>query len=119
MVLIVNRHISIQCANTLRNKFDILQEASEINTPNDEYINFLIAHIEEASDFIPTKPIATYSVPWELIAVKEKRDAMNKLNKIHRYRCIYFYIFVFLFLFIYLFIHFACICVCTWSVLLN
>ena len=38
----------------LRNKFDALQEKTEILTPNDEYENFVNAHLEAAAKYIPT-----------------------------------------------------------------
>ena len=34
---------------TQRNKFDAFQEISEILTPNDEYENFVNAHMEAAT----------------------------------------------------------------------
>ena len=40
---------------TVRNKFDAHQEISETFTPNDEYQNFVNAHIEAAAECIPTK----------------------------------------------------------------
>ena len=40
---------------TLRNKFDVLQEVSEAFTSNDEYENFVNAHIEVAAECIPAK----------------------------------------------------------------
>ena len=35
---------------TQRNKFDVLQEISETSIPNEEYENFVNAHIEAAVD---------------------------------------------------------------------
>ena len=46
---------------TLRNKFDALQEISETLTLNDEYENFVNAHIEAAAECIPTKQRAKLS----------------------------------------------------------
>ena len=40
---------------TLRNKVDTLQEISKALTPNDEYENFVNAHMEEAAECIATK----------------------------------------------------------------
>ena len=37
---------------TLRNKFVALQEISETPTPNDEYENFVNAHLEVAAECI-------------------------------------------------------------------
>ena len=36
---------------TLRNKFDALQEKSETHIPNDEYENFVNAHLEAAAEW--------------------------------------------------------------------
>ena len=36
-------------------KIDALQEKTETHTPNDEYENFLNAHLEAAAEYIPTK----------------------------------------------------------------
>ncbi len=40
----------------LRNRFKTLQEKTEKGTPNDEYENFVKAHLEAAAKCIPTKP---------------------------------------------------------------
>ena len=56
---------------TLTNKFDALQEISETLTPNDEYENFVNAHIEVAVECIPTKQKAKRRVPWEILAVRK------------------------------------------------
>ena len=45
--------------------FETLQEKTEKVTPNDEYENFVEAHLEAASKCIPTKPRTKYRVPWE------------------------------------------------------
>ena len=47
---------------TLRNKFDEVQEISEVLTPNDEYENFVNAHLEAAAECIPTKQRAKPTV---------------------------------------------------------
>ena len=54
---------------TLRNKFDARQEKSETHTPNDEYENFVNAHLEAAAECIPTKQRAKPRVPWKTLAV--------------------------------------------------
>ncbi len=51
-----NRAIRDKYVLELRNRFEILQEKAEIGTPNDEYENFVEAHIEAAEKCIPTKP---------------------------------------------------------------
>ena len=57
---------------TLRNKFDALQEISETLTPNDEYKNFVNAHLEAPAECIPTKQRTKPRVPWEILAVRKK-----------------------------------------------
>ena len=71
--LLKNRDISDKYALTLRNKFDALQGISETLTPNDEYENFVNAHIEATAEYIPTKQRAKPRVPWETLAVRKKR----------------------------------------------
>ena len=44
--------ISDKYTLTQRNKFDTLQDISETLTPNDEYENFVNAHIEAAAECI-------------------------------------------------------------------
>ena len=72
----------------LRKKFDSLQEISEVLTPNDEYENFVNAHIEEAAECIPTKLRAENRVSWETFEVRKKGDKVktaslcNKRNPI-------------------------------------
>ena len=53
--LLNNRDISNEYKITLRNKWDALQEISETLTLNDEYENFVNAHMEVAAECIPTK----------------------------------------------------------------
>ena len=47
----------------LGNKFDELQAISETPTPNDEYENFVNAHVEVVAEYIPTKLGAKHRVP--------------------------------------------------------
>ena len=68
----------------VRNKFDILQEAIESPTPNEEYENFVSAHLEAASECVPTKQRAKRSVPWETEAVREKRNNIKEAAKINK-----------------------------------
>ena len=56
---------------------DTFQETSERHTPN-EYENVVTAHIEAAAKCIPTKPRGKCRVPWEAIAIREKRDDMKE-----------------------------------------
>ena len=53
--LLNNKVISHKYTLTLRNKFDALQEISESPTANDEYENFVNAHLEAAAECMPTK----------------------------------------------------------------
>ena len=50
-----NRDIRNKYTITQRNKFDVLQEISEILTLNVEYVNFVNVHMEAAAKCIPTK----------------------------------------------------------------
>ena len=68
----------------LRNRFETLQEKTEKRTPNDEYENFVEAHLEAASKCIPTKPRTKYRVPWETLAVREKRALVKTASKSYR-----------------------------------
>ena len=68
-----NKDIRDKYILALRNKFDALQEETEINTLNDEYENFVNAHLEAAAKYIPTKLRTKSGVPWETLAVREKR----------------------------------------------
>ena len=65
----------------LRNRFETLQEKTKKGTPNDEYENFVNAHLEAAAKCIPTKPRSKYRVPWETLAVREKRTHMKTASK--------------------------------------
>ena len=53
--LLNNRDIYYKYTITQRNKFDALQEISEIPIPNDEYENFDNTHMEAAAKCISTK----------------------------------------------------------------
>ena len=54
------------------NKYDDLQEQTKTHTPN-EHENFVNVHLEAAAEFVPTKHRTKYRVPWETLAVREKR----------------------------------------------
>ena len=67
--LLKSRDIRDQYTLTQRNKFDALQNISETLTPNDEYENFVNAHLEAAAaaaavEYIPTKQRAKSRVLW-------------------------------------------------------
>ena len=66
-----NNDISDKYTVKLRNKFDAVQDISEISTVNDEYENFLNVYSEEAVECIPTKQRAKPKVPWETLPVKK------------------------------------------------
>ena len=69
--LLNNRHIRDEYTLTLRNKFDALQEKTETNTPSDEYENFINAHLEVATECIPTKQRDKPRVPWETLVIRK------------------------------------------------
>ena len=60
-----NRDIRDKYVLELRNRFETQQEKTEKGTPNDEYENFVNAHLKAASKCIPTKPRTKYRVSWE------------------------------------------------------
>ena len=61
--LLNNRDIRDKYVLEFRNRFEILQEKTEKDTPNDEYENFFEAHLEATSKCIPIKPRTKYRVP--------------------------------------------------------
>ena len=65
------RDIRDKCTLTLRNKFDALQEISEIPTPNDEYKNFVNVHIKVVAERIQTKQRAKRRVSWVTLAARK------------------------------------------------
>ena len=82
--LLNNRDIRDKYVLELRNRFETLQEKTEKGTPNDEYENFVNAHLEAAAKCIPTKPRTKYRVPWETLAVREKRSHVKTASKSYR-----------------------------------
>ena len=82
--LLNNGDISDKYALELINIFETLQEKTEKVTPNDEYGNFVEAHLEAASKCIPTKPRTKYRVPWETSEVREKRALVKTASKSYR-----------------------------------
>ena len=82
--LLNNKDIREKYVLELRNRFEALQEKTEKGTPNDEYENFVDAHLEAASKCIPTKPRTKYRVPWESVAVREKRALLKTASKSYR-----------------------------------
>ena len=63
-----------------KKKFHTLQETSESHTPNDEYENFVTAHMEAAAECIPTKWKVKIRVPLESLVVRKKRYSLNKAS---------------------------------------
>ena len=57
---------------------------TEKGTPNDEYENFVNAHIEATEKCIPTKPRTKHRIPWETLAVREKRAHVKTASKSYR-----------------------------------
>ena len=82
--LLNNRDIRDKYVLELRNRFETLQEKMEKSTPNDEYENFVNAHLETAAKCIPTKLKNKYRVPWETLAVREKRALVKTASKNYR-----------------------------------
>ena len=82
--LLNNRDIRDKYALELRNRFETLHEKTEKVTPNDEYENFVEAHLEAASKCIPTKPRTKNRVPWETSEVREKRALVKTASKSYR-----------------------------------
>ena len=62
-VLLNNKDIRDKYVLALRNKFHALQEKTEILNLNDEYKNFVNAHLEAAAKYIATKPRTKSRVP--------------------------------------------------------
>ena len=69
---------------TLRNKFDALQQKTETHTPNDEYENYVNAHLEAAAECILTKQRPLPRVPLEALAVRKKRADVKTASKCYR-----------------------------------
>ena len=82
--LLNNKDIRDKYVLELRNRFETLQERTEKSTPNDEYENFVNAHLEAAAKYIPTKLKTEYRVPWETLAVREKRALVKTASKNYR-----------------------------------
>ena len=82
--LLYNRDIRDKYVLELRNKFETLQEKTEKSTPNDEYENFVNAHLEAAAKYIPTKRKTKHRIPWETLAVREKRALVKTASKNYR-----------------------------------
>ena len=82
--LLNDRDIRDKYVLELRNRFETLQEKTGKGTPNDEYENFVDAHLEAASKCIPTKHRTKYRVLWETLAVRVKRALLKTASKSYR-----------------------------------
>ena len=82
--LLNNRDIRDKYVLALRSKFNALQEKTEIHTPNEEYENFVNAHLDGAAKCVPTKLITKSRVPWETLVVREKYAHMKTASKCNR-----------------------------------
>ena len=82
--LLNNKYIRDKYMLTLRNKFNALQEISETPPLNDEYENFVNAHLELAAECIPTKQRTKPRVSWETLAVRKKHADMKTASKCNR-----------------------------------
>ena len=65
----------------LRNEFDTLQGIPETLTLNDEYENLVNDHMNASAECIPIKLRTKHRVPWEILAVRKKRDNVKACNK--------------------------------------
>ena len=83
-VLLYNRDIKDKYILELRNRSKTLEEKTEKGTSNDEYENFINAHLEAAVNCFPTKPKSKYRVPWETLAIKETRADVKTASKSYR-----------------------------------
>ena len=54
------------------------------NIPNDEYENFINAHLDAAAKYIETKFRTKSRVPWENLAVREKLTNEKTASKYNR-----------------------------------
>ena len=79
-----NRDIRDKYVVELRNRFKTLQEKTEKRTRNDEYEYFVNAHLDAAANCIQTKLKTKYRVPWETLAVREKRALVKTVSKNYR-----------------------------------
>ena len=75
--------LEIICIRT-KKQIRTLQEKEEKNTPNDEYENFVNAHLEAASKCIPIKPRTKYRAPWETEEVRENRALVKTASESYR-----------------------------------
>ena len=82
--LLNNNDIRDKYVIALRKKFDALLEKTETRTLNDECENFVNIYQEAAAKYIPTKHRTRSRVPWETLAVREKRADVKTASKSKR-----------------------------------
>ena len=82
--LLNNRDIRDKYVLELRKRFETLQEKTEKSTPNEEYENFINAHLEAAAKCIPTKLKTKYRIHWETSVVREKRALVKTASKTYQ-----------------------------------
>ena len=85
--LLNNRDIRDKYVLELKNRFETLQEKTEKSTPNDEYENFVNAHLEAAAKCIPTntnaRKLRTAQYQLAGIYIKEQTEYIqNQRDKI-------------------------------------
>ena len=119
--LLNNRDIRDKYVLKLRNRFGKTTKKTEKNTPNNEYESFVNAHLEAAAKCIPTKLKTKYRVPWETLAVREKRSLVKTASRNYRKKNsntnalklkkgtlsinIYIYIYTYTYIYIYIYIY--------------
>ena len=79
-----NKYIRDKYVLELRNRLETLQEKTEKSTPIEESENFVNAHLEAAAKYIPALHKTKYRVPWETLAVREKRALVKRASKNYR-----------------------------------
>ena len=82
--LLNNRYIRDKYTLAIRNKYDALKKQTETPTSNEEYENFVNAHLKAAAEFIPTKQRRKYRVPWEPLKVRENCADVKAASKCNR-----------------------------------
>ena len=65
-------------------KYGAQQKKTETNTTNEEYENFVNAHLESSAEFIPTKQRTKSRVTWDALAVIEKRADVKTASNCNR-----------------------------------
>ena len=82
--LLNNRDVRDKYVLELRNRFETLQERTEKSTPNDEYENFVNAHLEAAAKCIPTKLKTKYSSMGNFSGERQTCTSENSLQELSK-----------------------------------